>query len=91
MRWAKAIFNNDNILFVVRCIVCTKMECKEKLLVPKWDSLEKHVRKRRNEFRQKVIDMKCAHAENEVQYVVMNMYLSSTCCNLVLCLKISRN
>ncbi len=81
MRWAKAIFNNDNILFVVRCIVCAKMECKEKLLVPKWDSLEKHVKKRRNEFRQKVIDMKCAHAENEVQYVVMNMYLSSTCCN----------
>jgi hypothetical protein len=33
--------------------------------------LEKHVRKRRNEFKQKVIDMKCAHAKK----------WSSICCN----------
>jgi hypothetical protein len=90
MPWAKANLNNDNILFVVICIVCTKMECKEKLFVPKWDSLEKHVRKKRNESRQKVIDMKCEHAKNEVQYVAMNVYLSSTCCNSVLCLKIRK-
>jgi hypothetical protein len=63
MPWAKAIFNNDNILFIDRCIVCIKMECKEKLLVPKWDSSDKNVRKRKNEYKQKVIYMKCAHAK----------------------------
>ncbi len=41
----------------------------KKKIVPKCDSLEKHVKKKRNEHGQKVMDMKCAHVKNEVQYV----------------------
>ncbi len=36
-------------LTMVQWKVCSKIECKEKLLVAKWDSLEKHVRKIKNE------------------------------------------
>jgi hypothetical protein len=36
-------------LTMVQWKVCSKIECKEKLLVTKWDSLEKHVRKIKNE------------------------------------------
>jgi hypothetical protein len=44
-----------------------KIKHKEKLFVSKWDSLEKHVGKKMNELGQKVMDMKCVHAKNEVQ------------------------
>jgi hypothetical protein len=44
-----------------------KIKHKEKLVVSKWDSLEKHVRKKINELGEKVTDMKCVHAKNEVQ------------------------
>jgi hypothetical protein len=32
-------------LSIVKCKVCTKIECKFKLLVPKWDSFDKLVKK----------------------------------------------
>jgi hypothetical protein len=54
-------------------MVCNKIEHKEKLLVPKWDSLDKHVGERKSEQRLKVMDPKwCAHAKNEIVYVLMN-------------------
>jgi len=40
MPWANIIFNDVNILTTVKSIVCSKMSRKEKLLVPKWDSLK---------------------------------------------------
>jgi hypothetical protein len=40
-----------------------KMECNEKLLVPKWNSLEVNAKKRRNEEGQKIMDMKCTQAK----------------------------
>ncbi len=43
---AKVVFNNVGI-FVVKCIVCSKISRKEKLFVLQWDSLEKHVNKRK--------------------------------------------
>jgi hypothetical protein len=36
-----------------------KMECNEKLLVPKWNSLEINAKNRINKEGQKVMDMKC--------------------------------
>jgi len=54
-------------------MICNKTKHKEKLLVPKWDSLDKHVGERKNEQRLKVMDPKwCAHAKNETVYVLMN-------------------
>ncbi len=52
--------------------VYIKIERKEKLLIPKWDLLEKHARKRNNEEGVKVVNVKCAHARNEVKFVSMN-------------------
>jgi hypothetical protein len=49
-----------------------KIERKEKLLVPKWDLLEKHMRKRNNEKGVNVVNVKCAHARNEIKFVSMN-------------------
>jgi hypothetical protein len=60
-------------LISIQCMVYNKIECKENLLVPKWDSLEKHAWERKNEQRLKVMDPRwCAHAKNEIVYVLMN-------------------
>lgn len=34
----KLVSNDDGNLSIVRCKMCTKIECKYKMLVPKWDS-----------------------------------------------------
>jgi hypothetical protein len=70
--WVKVVFDPTINLLVVKCKVCTKIKRKKKLLVPKWDSLEKHVGKRKNEERVKVVDVKCAHAKNETKFVSIN-------------------
>jgi hypothetical protein len=72
MPWAEAIFDATRNLLVVRCKVCTKIEKKEKLLVPKWDSLEKYAGKRKNEEGVKVVDVMCAHAKNQINIFSMN-------------------
>ncbi len=38
----QGIFYVENLM-TIRCKICTKVNNKKKLLVPKWDSLEKHV------------------------------------------------
>jgi hypothetical protein len=62
---AKYVFDGDGNLSIVKWKVCTKIKREHKLLVPKWDSLNKHVRKRKNEKGVRVMDFKCAHAKNE--------------------------
>jgi hypothetical protein len=49
MPWAEAIFDLGGSLTIIPCKFWTKIKCKEKIIVPKWNSLEKHVRKRKNE------------------------------------------
>jgi hypothetical protein len=39
-----------------------KLDIKKKI-IPMLDSLEKHAKKKRNEYGQKIMDMKCAHAK----------------------------
>jgi hypothetical protein len=72
MPWAETIFDATRNLSVVRCKVCTKIEIKHNFLNPKWDSLEKQTGKRKNEERVKVVDVMCAHAQNETNLVSMN-------------------
>jgi hypothetical protein len=43
--------------------LCTKIKHKKKLFVPKWDFLEEHAKKKRNEYGQKIMDIKRAHAK----------------------------
>ncbi len=41
--WAKIVIGEDGRLSMVRCKVCNVVEHHEKLLVPKFDGLQKHV------------------------------------------------
>jgi hypothetical protein len=43
----KAHFYEVGVIFEARCHVCTRIESKEKKLVTKWDSIEKHASKKR--------------------------------------------
>jgi len=51
------------------------MSKKEKLLVPKWDSLEKHVTKKKTKDGQAVMDAKCTYEKYEIQYATMKCLL----------------
>jgi hypothetical protein len=63
----------DENLISIQCMVCNKIEHKEKLLVPKWDLFDKHAGERKNEQRLKVMDPRwCAHTKNETMCVLMN-------------------
>jgi len=70
--WAETIFDATRNILGVKCKVCTKIEIKDNILNPKWDSLEKQMGKRKNEKGVKVVDVKCAHAKNETKFVSMN-------------------
>ncbi len=72
MPWAEIIFYAPGNLSVVRCKVCIKIEIKDNFLNPKWDSLEKQTKKKKNEEKLKVVDVMCAHAKNETKFVSMN-------------------
>jgi hypothetical protein len=37
----------DSCLHIVKCKICSKVEQKDKLLAPKWDSPYKHASKRK--------------------------------------------
>jgi hypothetical protein len=39
----------DGCVHLVKCKVCSKVEHKNKLLAPKWDSLQKHTSQRKDE------------------------------------------
>jgi hypothetical protein len=43
MPWVEAIFDINEDLIIIQCKIFTKIKRKEKLLVPKWNLLEKHV------------------------------------------------
>jgi hypothetical protein len=47
MPWVEPIFYEVGVNSSARCRVCTKIERKEKKLVAKWDSIEKHVSKKK--------------------------------------------
>jgi hypothetical protein len=47
MPWAESVFGRDGRITQVRCKVCYEVEGREKLLVPKIDSLWKHAGRRR--------------------------------------------
>jgi hypothetical protein len=47
MPWAKLIFNETRLVPFMKCCVCSKIEKRDKVLVAKWDSIEKHVGKKK--------------------------------------------
>jgi len=52
----------------MRCYVCIRIKRKEKILVVKWDFIEKHVGKRKGFNGKWIMDPKCMHVKNEIFY-----------------------
>ncbi len=72
MPWVEPIFNEVGMVAFVKCCVCSKIENKNKVLVAKWDSIEKHVRKRKTPNGKWFMDPKCGHAKNEFAYAELS-------------------
>jgi hypothetical protein len=77
--WAESVLGNDGKVHQVRCLVCTKIDGREKLLAPKLDTLWKHggCRKahvdipgiaKKGEF---FTALDCAHLKNEVLFLAI--------------------
>jgi hypothetical protein len=69
MPCSEPIFNEVGFVFVVKCHVCTKIERKEKKLVAKWGSINKHASKKKGYDGKWIMDPKCMHVKNEISYV----------------------
>ncbi len=69
MPWVEPIFNETGLVTSMKCCICYKIEKKDKVLVAKWDSINKHVGKRKAFNGKWFMDPKCGHAKNEIAYV----------------------
>jgi hypothetical protein len=56
----------------MKCHVCSKIEKKDKVLVVKWDSIEKHASKREVSNGKWFMDPNCGHAKNEIAYAQLS-------------------
>jgi hypothetical protein len=64
----RTIFNEVGVVSVMKCCVCTKIKRKEKIMVAKWDFIEKHASKRKGFNGKWIMDPKCMHVKNEIFY-----------------------
>ncbi len=69
MPWAEPIFNEVGLVTSIKCHVYSTIEKKEKVLVVKWDSIEKHASKKKAHDGKWFMDPKCGHAKNEIVHV----------------------
>jgi hypothetical protein len=60
------------VVSIVKCCVFTEIEMKEKNLVMKWDSIEKHASKRKGSHGKWIMDPKCMHVKNEISYAQLS-------------------
>ncbi len=66
MPWVKPIFNEAGLVTSIKCYVCSRIEKEDKVLVAKWDSIEKHAGKKKALNGKWFMDPKCGHAKNEL-------------------------
>jgi hypothetical protein len=71
----QSIIDGDGLVSFIRCKVCSKVEGRNNLLIPKLDFLLKHSGKRKATFvilgvkvREFYKNKKCAHAKNQVLF-----------------------
>jgi hypothetical protein len=69
MPWAKPIFNEVIMVTSIKCHVCFKILKKDKVLVAKWESIDKHVGKGKALDGMWFMDPKCGHVKHEIVYV----------------------
>jgi hypothetical protein len=68
MPWLEPIFNEVGLVFVVKSHVCTIVKRKEKKLIAKWDSINKHAGKKKGCDGKWIMDPKCMHVKHEISY-----------------------
>ncbi len=66
MPWIKFIFNEVNLLTLVRCHDYTQIDKQKKVLVAKWDYTYKHVSKKKTFYGNWYMVPKCGHAKNGI-------------------------
>ncbi len=69
MRWEKPIFNEVIMVTSIKCCVCFLILEKNKILMVKWDSIDKHVGKRKVFDGMWFMDPKCGHVKHEIVYI----------------------
>jgi hypothetical protein len=73
MSWAEPIYSEIGLIFAMRYCFCTIIERKEKKLVIKWESIEKHASKNKGCNGKWIMDPKCMHIKNEISYVQLSI------------------
>jgi hypothetical protein len=78
--WAETIVGEDGLVTHVQCKICSNIERKPKLLAPKFDTLQKHVERRKATILNSSIVVEdyfyckdVAHAKNEKTYSMWNL------------------
>jgi hypothetical protein len=73
--WVESFINGDDLVSFVRCIVCSKVEGREKLLISNLDYLLKYLGERKTTFAMPKVKIgkfyenkTCAHAKNQVLF-----------------------
>jgi len=72
MPWVEPIFNKGRLVTSIKCHICYQIEKKDKVLVAKWDSIDKHVSKKKAPDGKWFMDPKCKHLKNEIVYVQLS-------------------
>jgi hypothetical protein len=62
------IFNEVGLVSILKCHVYTKIKRKGRKLVVKWDSINKHARKKKGCDGKWIMDPKCMHVKNKILY-----------------------
>jgi hypothetical protein len=60
------------MVIFLKCRVYSKIENKNNVLVAKWNSIEKHAKKRKTPNGKWFMGPKCGHAKNEIAYVELS-------------------
>jgi hypothetical protein len=73
--WVELQVGFDGFFHTMKCKICSKIEYKDKLLAPKWDSLHKHANRRKADRPMRgvkkgewYISNDCKHNKNQVAY-----------------------
>ncbi len=82
--WEKKFIDGDSLVSFVRCTICSKVEGRKKLLIPKLDYLLKHLGRRKTTFAMPKVKVgefyenkKCAYAKKQVLFaqILVNFVL----------------
>jgi hypothetical protein len=72
MPWVEPILNKARLVTSIKCHICYQIEKKDKVLVAKWDFIDKHVSKKKALDGKWFMDPKCRHLKNEIVYVQLS-------------------